>query len=105
MKYDFPVETYETEQVKVLSVWSKFKDEDLPVRLQHSDPRGRSVQRADGASMRERGLLVSEYVGHRSRCSSSSRRGNSHRVHRFETRIQRSFSLERQMIEGIVSPL
>jgi uncharacterized damage-inducible protein DinB len=43
MKYDFLVESYETERVKVLSVWSEFKDEDLPVRPKPSDPRGRSV--------------------------------------------------------------
>ena len=43
MKYDFLVESYETERVKVLSVWSEFKDEDLPVRPSHGDPRGRSV--------------------------------------------------------------
>ena len=43
MKYDFLVETYETERVKVLSVWSEFKEEDLAVRPQQSDPRGRSV--------------------------------------------------------------
>jgi uncharacterized damage-inducible protein DinB len=43
MKYDFLVDTYETERVKVLSVWSEFKDEDLPVRPRQSDPRGRSV--------------------------------------------------------------
>ncbi|HKW61070.1 MAG TPA: DinB family protein [Candidatus Acidoferrum sp.] len=43
MRYDFLVETYETERVKVLSVWSEFRDEDLPVRPRSSDPRGRSV--------------------------------------------------------------
>ena len=43
MKYDFLVESYETERVKVLSVWSEFKDEDLPVRPNANDPRGRSV--------------------------------------------------------------
>jgi uncharacterized damage-inducible protein DinB len=43
MKYDFLVETYATERVKVLSVWSEFKEEDLAVRPQQSDPRGRSV--------------------------------------------------------------
>src|SRR5215467_10568487 len=43
MKYDFLVETYETERIKVLSVWSMFHDEDLPVRPHPSDPRGRSV--------------------------------------------------------------
>jgi uncharacterized damage-inducible protein DinB len=44
MKYDFLVETYDTERVKVLSVWSEFVDEDLPVRPRQADPRGRSVQ-------------------------------------------------------------
>ncbi len=43
MKYDFLIDTYETERVKVLSIWSEFKDEDLPVRPLPSDPRGRSV--------------------------------------------------------------
>ena len=43
MKYDFLVETYETERVKVLSVWSMFKDEHLPARPNPADPRGRSV--------------------------------------------------------------
>ena len=31
MRYEFLIETYETERLKVLSVWSEFKDEDLPV--------------------------------------------------------------------------
>jgi len=43
MKYEFLLETYRTERVKVLSVWSEFKDEDLPVRPRQDDPRGRSV--------------------------------------------------------------
>jgi uncharacterized damage-inducible protein DinB len=43
MKYDFLIETYDTERVKVLSTWSEFRDEDLPVRPLRSDPRGRSV--------------------------------------------------------------
>ncbi len=43
MRYDFLVETYDTERLKVLSVWSEFKDEDLPTRPSRSDPRGRSV--------------------------------------------------------------
>jgi len=43
MKYAFLVETYETERVKVLSVWSMFKDEHLPARPNPADPRGRSV--------------------------------------------------------------
>ncbi len=43
MNYDFLVETYEAERVKVVSVWSEFKDEDLPTRPHQDDPRGRSV--------------------------------------------------------------
>jgi uncharacterized damage-inducible protein DinB len=43
MTYDFLVETYETERIKVVSVWSEFRDEDLPFRPREGDPRGRSV--------------------------------------------------------------
>jgi uncharacterized damage-inducible protein DinB len=43
MKYNFLIETYETERIKVISVWSEFKDADLPVRPRSGDPRGRSV--------------------------------------------------------------
>jgi uncharacterized damage-inducible protein DinB len=43
MRYDFLIESYETERVKVLSVWSEFTDEDLPLRPHPNDPRGRSV--------------------------------------------------------------
>ena len=44
MRYDFLVETYETERIKVLSAWSEFRDEDLPVRPRAGDPRGRSMR-------------------------------------------------------------
>jgi len=44
MRYEFLVETYATERIKVLSVWSEFRDEDLPVRPRADDPRGRSVR-------------------------------------------------------------
>jgi uncharacterized damage-inducible protein DinB len=43
MRYAFLVETYATERVKVVSVWSEFRDEDLAVRPRGDDPRGRSV--------------------------------------------------------------
>jgi uncharacterized damage-inducible protein DinB len=43
MKYDFLVESYASERVKVLSVWSEFRDEDLAVRPRADDPRRRSV--------------------------------------------------------------
>jgi uncharacterized damage-inducible protein DinB len=43
MRYAFLVETYATERIKVVSVWSEFRDEELPVRPRQGDPRGRSV--------------------------------------------------------------
>jgi uncharacterized damage-inducible protein DinB len=43
MRYTFLVETYATERVKVVSVWSEFRDEDLAVRPRGDDARGRSV--------------------------------------------------------------
>src|SRR5215475_9969543 len=43
MRYDFLVETYATERIKVASVWSEFRDEDLPFRPNAGDARGRSV--------------------------------------------------------------
>ncbi len=44
MPYDFLVESYATERLKTLAVWSLFRDEDLPVRPHPTDPRGRSVR-------------------------------------------------------------
>lgn len=44
MRYEFLVETYETERVKVLSVWSEFRDEDLPFRPNPNESRGRSAR-------------------------------------------------------------
>lgn len=43
MTFDFLVETYATEREKVLSVWSQFRDEDLPWRPPDPRSRGRSV--------------------------------------------------------------
>ena len=43
MRYDFLVDSYTTERIKVLSVWSEFRDEDMPVRPHPTDTRGRSV--------------------------------------------------------------
>ena len=43
MDYAFLVDTYETESLKIVSVWSQFRDEDLEVRPRSGDPRGRSV--------------------------------------------------------------
>ena len=43
MRYDFLIESYATERVKVLSVWSEFRDGDLAIRPKQDDHRGRSV--------------------------------------------------------------
>jgi uncharacterized damage-inducible protein DinB len=43
MHYDFLVETYDTERVKVVSTWSEFRDEEMPLRPRTGDARGRSV--------------------------------------------------------------
>jgi uncharacterized damage-inducible protein DinB len=43
MKYDFLIESYQTERLKVLSVWSEFRDDDLATRPKQDDRRGRSV--------------------------------------------------------------
>ncbi|HTH02722.1 MAG TPA: DinB family protein [Vicinamibacterales bacterium] len=43
MKYEFLIDSYQTERLKVLSVWSEFHDDDLAVRPKQDDRRGRSV--------------------------------------------------------------
>src|SRR6476620_1687942 len=43
MRYDFLIETYDTERLKVVSVWSEFRDDELPRRPHPDDRRGRSV--------------------------------------------------------------
>lgn len=42
MRYGYLVETYESEIIKVLSVWSMFDDADLRRRPRSDDPRGRN---------------------------------------------------------------
>jgi uncharacterized damage-inducible protein DinB len=42
MKYDFLIDTYESERIKVISAWSMFTDQDLRVRPNATDTRGRS---------------------------------------------------------------
>jgi uncharacterized damage-inducible protein DinB len=44
MDYEFLVDIYKTERLKVLSVWSMFHDEDMERRPHPSDKRGRSVR-------------------------------------------------------------
>jgi uncharacterized damage-inducible protein DinB len=44
MRYQFLIDTYETEILKVLSVWSSFHDDDLNVRPHPADTRGRSAR-------------------------------------------------------------
>jgi uncharacterized damage-inducible protein DinB len=43
MRYQFLLDTYATERLKVLSTWATFREEDLPVRPHPTDRRGRSV--------------------------------------------------------------
>jgi hypothetical protein len=43
VKYDFLIETYETERIKVISAWSMFSDNDLSIRPNRSDKRGRNL--------------------------------------------------------------
>jgi uncharacterized damage-inducible protein DinB len=43
MHYDFLVDTYETERLKVLSVWAMFDDADLTIRPNPTDSRGRNL--------------------------------------------------------------
>ena len=43
MRYQFLIDTYDTERLKTLSVWSMFDDNDLTIRPHAGDPRGRSV--------------------------------------------------------------
>jgi uncharacterized damage-inducible protein DinB len=44
VRYDFLVDTYGTERMKVVSVWSEFRDEEMEFRPNAADPRGRSVR-------------------------------------------------------------
>ncbi|MFQ5691107.1 MAG: DinB family protein [Gemmatimonadota bacterium] len=44
MPYEFLVDTYATERLKVLGVWCAFRDEDLEVRPHPSDRRGRNLR-------------------------------------------------------------
>jgi uncharacterized damage-inducible protein DinB len=44
MRYDFLIETYASERIKVVSVWAEFRDEDLEMRPNSKDVRGRSVR-------------------------------------------------------------
>lgn len=43
MEYNFLIDTYETERMKILSTWSTFKDEDLLMRPKTGDRRGRNA--------------------------------------------------------------
>ena len=44
MRYGFLVDTYATERIKVASVWTEFRDEDMETRPKADDVRGRSVR-------------------------------------------------------------
>jgi hypothetical protein len=53
MRYRFLVDTYETERLKVLSVWGMFDDNDLPIRPHPIDTRGRKCPGTDSTPMLE----------------------------------------------------
>jgi uncharacterized damage-inducible protein DinB len=42
-RYQFLVDTYQTEILKVLSVWASFHDEDMEIRPNATDKRGRTI--------------------------------------------------------------
>ncbi len=44
MEYDFLIDTYDTERLKILSVWSTFMDEDLAIRPHPLDKRDRNAR-------------------------------------------------------------
>lgn len=44
MRYNFLLETYDTERVKVVSAWSMIREADLPIRPHPTDLRGRSLR-------------------------------------------------------------
>ena len=43
MEYNFLIDTYDTERLKILSVWSTFMDEDLSIRPDPLDKRDRNA--------------------------------------------------------------
>ena len=73
MTFDFLVETYATERVKVVSAWSEFTDADLKRRPRSDDPRGRSVQEqmvhqcvSDNLWSRSRAWILTRRIAHTS---------------------------------------
>ena len=81
MPYDFLVDTYETERVKVVSVWSGFSDADLPVRPHPQRSSRPQRARADGAPVRQRRSLVPRHAGHRCGRAALAAAGNPFGVH------------------------
>ena len=44
MIYDFLIDSYETERIKVLTMWSMFPDDAFEIRPRQGDPRGRTLR-------------------------------------------------------------
>ena len=44
MRYEFLVDTYATERIKVVSMWTEFSEDELEIRPKADDARGRSVR-------------------------------------------------------------
>ncbi len=80
MTYDFLVDTYATERLKVLSVWSEFHDGDLQVRPRADDPRPERAG-TDGSPVRQRGHVVQDDARHRRWCPAAAEARSAHRVH------------------------
>ncbi|MEP7353876.1 MAG: hypothetical protein ABI824_11640 [Acidobacteriota bacterium] len=57
-RYEFLIDSYRTERLKVLSVWSMFHDRDLPIRPNPADPRGRDVHSIYGPTADTGGLAA-----------------------------------------------
>ena len=81
MTYRFIVDTYETERIKVLSVWSMFKDEELPARPHPEDARGRSINEQMVHQCVSEDFWFKKNPGCRCRGSTASRDRDPNRVH------------------------
>ena len=73
--FDFLVETYRTERLKTLGVWSQVPGRAHALPSRAARPH---AARAHGPPVRQRGHLDEEHAGHRRQPSRVARRGNAH---------------------------
>jgi hypothetical protein len=57
MRYDFLVDAYTTERIKVVAVWSAFRDDDLPRPPARVRPARAQRARTDGAPVDTGGMI------------------------------------------------